>query len=429
MRDQSLSRIAVLLFDPVPANRELTHDALLNLGGHDLGVPTSLDDARALLAQNDYDLLILDATDDDGQICGAIGDLRHSRLGRDPFTVALATMWRDAAALSRKLVNAGIDDILLQPISTALLQTRIRQQVYARRPFVVTSTYIGPDRRGDLRAQTGEVRIPVPNSLREKLVGTASAIMIADAVTKTRAVVNEQRVAQAASKIGVYCALILDAPEKSPEAESDIAAMKSTIADLAQWASPKQFGAVLLHCEKLAKLAEQPDTAQIRRSLGQIAVETRAIRRKLDPEKDDEGLNAEIANAARRLAAHRTMEARARPRGKAGRALERWRRLAFQRCWARTRPANGKKAMFGVVLILHLMIICVLIGVVLLQRSEGGALGGLGGGGGGLGGLMTGRGAANVLTRTTAILAAAFFVTSIALSVLVGHRAEVALAP
>jgi preprotein translocase subunit SecG len=66
------------------------------------------------------------------------------------------------------------------------------------------------------------------------------------------------------------------------------------------------------------------------------------------------------------------------------------------------------------------MIICILVGVVLLQRSEGGALGGLGGGGGGLGGLMTGRGAANVLTRTTAILAAAFFATSIALSVLSG---------
>lgn len=78
--------------------------------------------------------------------------------------------------------------------------------------------------------------------------------------------------------------------------------------------------------------------------------------------------------------------------------------------------------MFAVILILHLMIICVLIGVVLLQRSEGGALGGLGGGGGGggLGGLMTGRGAASVLTRTTAILAAAFFATSIALSVISG---------
>ncbi len=76
--------------------------------------------------------------------------------------------------------------------------------------------------------------------------------------------------------------------------------------------------------------------------------------------------------------------------------------------------------MFSVVLVLHLMIVCVLVGVVLLQRSEGGALGGLGGSGGGISGFMTGRGAANVLTRTTAILALGFFITSIALSAMSG---------
>jgi preprotein translocase subunit SecG len=75
--------------------------------------------------------------------------------------------------------------------------------------------------------------------------------------------------------------------------------------------------------------------------------------------------------------------------------------------------------MATVLLILHIMIAAVLIGVVLLQRSEGGALG-MGGGGGG-GGFMTGRGAANFLTRATAALAAGFFATSLFLS-LVGAR-------
>jgi CheY-like chemotaxis protein len=309
MRDQSLSNVAAVLFDPLPANRQLTRDALLTLGARDLEVPNSLDDARALLAKNDYDLLILDATDDDGQICGAIGDLRHSRLGCNPFIVVLATMWHESSALVRKLLNAGIDDIVLQPVSTGLLQTRIRQQVYARKPFVVTTTYIGPDRRGDHRAQCGDACISVPNSLREKLVGTASPIMIANAVTKARALVNEQRVAQAASKIGIYCALILEAPENSPEAQSDIAMMTSTIADLVRWTNPEQFGALLLHCDKLAKLAEQVGAAQIRRSLGQIAVEARAIQRKLDPRKDDDGLKADVAAAARRLVARRAIEA------------------------------------------------------------------------------------------------------------------------
>lgn len=63
-------------------------------------------------------------------------------------------------------------------------------------------------------------------------------------------------------------------------------------------------------------------------------------------------------------------------------------------------------------IVIHLIVVVGLVGVVLLQRSEGGALG-IGGGGG----FMTGRGQANVLTRATAILAALFFLTSLALTI------------
>lgn len=66
-----------------------------------------------------------------------------------------------------------------------------------------------------------------------------------------------------------------------------------------------------------------------------------------------------------------------------------------------------------VLIVVHLIIVIAMAGVILLQRSEGGALG-MGGGGG----FMTGRGSGNLLTRTTAILAAAFFATSIGLSII-----------
>jgi preprotein translocase subunit SecG len=69
-----------------------------------------------------------------------------------------------------------------------------------------------------------------------------------------------------------------------------------------------------------------------------------------------------------------------------------------------------------VVIVIHLMIVLSLVGAVLLQKSEGGGLG-IGGGGGG-GGFLSSRGTSNVLTRTTAILAAAFFATSLVLSIL-----------
>lgn len=77
--------------------------------------------------------------------------------------------------------------------------------------------------------------------------------------------------------------------------------------------------------------------------------------------------------------------------------------------------------MSTVILLIHIMIAVAMVGVVLLQRSEGGALG-IGGGGGGGGGFMTGRSAGNALTKTTAILAACFFATSLSLSILATQR-------
>ncbi len=81
--------------------------------------------------------------------------------------------------------------------------------------------------------------------------------------------------------------------------------------------------------------------------------------------------------------------------------------------------------MTTILLIIHLLIALALVGVILLQRSEGGALGiggGGGGAGGGLGGFMSGRASANLLTRTTAFLAVGFIATSLLLAILASNR-------
>ena len=71
-----------------------------------------------------------------------------------------------------------------------------------------------------------------------------------------------------------------------------------------------------------------------------------------------------------------------------------------------------------VIIVVHLMVVLAMVGVVLLQKSEGGGLGI-----GSTGGFMSSRGTANVLTRATAVLAGVFFATSLFLSILAGlHR-------
>jgi len=79
--------------------------------------------------------------------------------------------------------------------------------------------------------------------------------------------------------------------------------------------------------------------------------------------------------------------------------------------------------MESVVLVIHLIFALAIIGLVLLQRSEGGGLG-IGGGGGGLGGFASAKGTANALTKMTAICAAGFFVTSLTLGVLASKSSQ-----
>jgi preprotein translocase subunit SecG len=77
--------------------------------------------------------------------------------------------------------------------------------------------------------------------------------------------------------------------------------------------------------------------------------------------------------------------------------------------------------MENVVLVIHLMLALAIIGLVLLQRSEGG---GLGIGGGGMGGLATPQATANALTKATGFCAMCFFGTSLVLGILAGNHSK-----
>ena len=94
------------------------------------------------------------------------------------------------------------------------------------------------------------------------------------------------------------------------------------------------------------------------------------------------------------------------------------RRPARGACGRKCAGVASGRLMLTFVIVIHLMIVTAMIGVVLLQKSEGGGLGI-----GSTGGFLSSRGTANVLTRTTAYLAGAFFATSLLLSILAGfHR-------
>ena len=93
------------------------------------------------------DLVLCEAQGAADELCGAIQQLRQGAAGYNPFIVIIVTAWEKSSALITKVVNSGADDLLLRPFSTALLGARIEAHIERRKGFVITTDYVGPDRR------------------------------------------------------------------------------------------------------------------------------------------------------------------------------------------------------------------------------------------------------------------------------------------
>jgi CheY-like chemotaxis protein len=125
------------------------------------------------------DLVLAETQGAADELCLAIQQLRQGSAGYNPFIVIIVTAWEKSSALITKVVNSGADDLLLRPFSTALLGTRIEAHIERRKGFVITTDYVGPDRRRDIgRAMDAEMFDP-PNSLKMKAKDKMSADLIA----------------------------------------------------------------------------------------------------------------------------------------------------------------------------------------------------------------------------------------------------------
>ena len=175
----SYDSVEALIYDPVSANRTATRAALYSLGfRHTETVPT-LEGMVDIIQRQTPDIVLAEAQGAADELCQAIQQLRQGGAGYNPFIVIIVTAWEKTAALITKVVNSGADDLLLRPFSTALLGTRIEAHIERRKGFVITTDYVGPDRRRDVgRPNDAEMFAP-PNSLKMKAKDKLSADLIA----------------------------------------------------------------------------------------------------------------------------------------------------------------------------------------------------------------------------------------------------------
>lgn len=156
------------------------------------------------------DVLICDVTEDTDDFCKLFNAIRHNELGNNPFICIIAVAWSPKQPLVAKVVDSGADLLVAAPISPGLILDRIASLVHARKPFVVTSDYVGPDRRLIDDRETEVPLIEVPNSLRDKALGQFDPAKLKMEIEATRADINGQKIDRAALQLTFLADMVAD---------------------------------------------------------------------------------------------------------------------------------------------------------------------------------------------------------------------------
>ena len=236
-RDYKYEDIRVLLVEPSQNVRLVLRASLIDLGFRDirdLGEASSL---RERFNEIKPDLLVIDTGENGPEICELVQEIRNQEVGEDPFVPIITTTWEPTTELVRDIINSGADDLLVKPVSVQKLVDRVQVLIRNRKPFVVTSYYIGPDRRKSSERDSSVPLIEVPNILALKARGVDDWVEIQAVVDAAIKDVNSQRMERNAYSIAFTVQLVLSAYEKGridEEIEENLDLLVRAVTDLSR---------------------------------------------------------------------------------------------------------------------------------------------------------------------------------------------------
>jgi DNA-binding response OmpR family regulator len=173
--EYSFEKLVVAIADPDGRTATSIKYALQSQSFQNLRVCTSYQELDNLAEQSDFDVLITATEFSDGDALEMVRKMRAGGVGETPFCVVIGLADAIDEDLAKRVLDSGVDDLILKPISAAMLMSRLSRFIRGRKPFVVTSDYIGPDRRRADSGRRASARLfEVPNPVRFKIVGNGN---------------------------------------------------------------------------------------------------------------------------------------------------------------------------------------------------------------------------------------------------------------
>ncbi len=256
----------VLLFDTEPANLRATRAALFEIGFREIESVQTFKDLTKHISHGDYDLIIAEVHNAGGGVADLIKKLRTGDVGVNPFAVLIATSWDREIENVRQLVDAGIDDLLLRPYSTKCMSSRIHAAVTARKGFVVTGDYVGPDRRSEADRKNSAELFHPPNTLKNSAEGNPNApISHEKDIEAARQKMSRERIRTLAMRIIVAVELKISDPETGGSID------------------PEEIDGLARELRRRLRGRGSPDAIELASAL--VEITTEALEPDSDPEK------------------------------------------------------------------------------------------------------------------------------------------------
>ncbi|MBT4769387.1 MAG: response regulator [Rhodospirillaceae bacterium] len=147
--------------------------------------------------KGEADLLICDVDMPGGDFCDLVYRIRHGEIGKNPFLMIFATTARPSQEMVARVVDSGVDDLIIKPVSLDTIFERIVNLTDDRKQFEVTSDYVGPDRRNKSRRNKQSLAlVDVPNTLKLKAEGKISSKELQSMIDAATNKINDQKLEQ-----------------------------------------------------------------------------------------------------------------------------------------------------------------------------------------------------------------------------------------
>ncbi|MCB2106872.1 MAG: cyclic nucleotide-binding domain-containing protein [Rhodobacteraceae bacterium] len=298
----NMSEVIALVAERDPAQLDQLRDILSKAGIKKIHAYGELAPCRDLLKTVSPDMIVV-GDDLAAGVFDFVREIRHGQIGANPFVLITTLIDPHHVSAVKSAMQAGTDDIIVKPVKPDQLLNRLKRITIHRQAFVVTSDYLGPDRR--LKARPSQIRrISVLNTMLDKTSGKHVELEdVTAGVEDSMNDVLEARLDSHGYRLGFVCNLLIEAYQSNnitPDVEQKLHVLVDVLKDAAKTAERLGETELAVICGSLASQVEGIASRYqnpTEKDLVLIRKLTRAVLSAINPKANTEKLqkDAEIA--------------------------------------------------------------------------------------------------------------------------------------